>query len=297
MPDLERLVGAHRRRHRRSRASSSRCGAGWSCAAAAGELTGGGRWQRSGPAHRRDRRAAAAVRRCRRRRSRRRSTTTRARRSTRATSCGRASREELDHLRLITRDVRRFVAELEAGERERTGIKSLKVGYNRVFGYYIEVSKANAALAPEHYERRQSLVNAERYATPQLREYESADPAREGSRVRRSRRRSSGRSARRSPRRRRRCSRRRPRSPSSMSPARWPRRRRATATCGRRSNDGDAIEIRDGRHPMVERVAGGRRVRAERHAPVVGRRADRASSPGRTWRASRPTCGRSRSSC
>jgi len=81
--------------------------------------------------------------------------------------------EELDHLRLITRDVRRFLAEMEAGERERTGIKSLKIGYNRVFGYYIEISKANAALAPEHYERRQSLVNAERYATPQLREYES----------------------------------------------------------------------------------------------------------------------------
>ncbi len=80
---------------------------------------------------------------------------------------------ELDSLRLIRRDVRRFLAELEAGERERTGIKSLKIGYNRVFGYYIEVSKANAALVPEHYERRQSLVNAERYATPQLREYES----------------------------------------------------------------------------------------------------------------------------
>jgi DNA mismatch repair protein MutS len=81
--------------------------------------------------------------------------------------------DELDHLRLITRDVRRFLTELEAGERERTGIKSLKVGYNRVFGYYIEVSKANAALVPEHYERRQSLVNAERYATTQLREYET----------------------------------------------------------------------------------------------------------------------------
>ncbi|MHB8378172.1 MAG: DNA mismatch repair protein MutS [Dehalococcoidia bacterium] len=80
---------------------------------------------------------------------------------------------ELDSLRLIRRDVRRFLAELEAGERERTGIKSLKIGYNRVFGYYIEVSKANVALAPEHYERRQSLVNGERYATPQLREYES----------------------------------------------------------------------------------------------------------------------------
>jgi DNA mismatch repair protein MutS len=81
--------------------------------------------------------------------------------------------EELDRLRLIARDVRRFLAELEAGERERTGIKSLKVGYNRVFGYYIEVSKANVALAPEHYERRQSLVNGERYTTPQLREYET----------------------------------------------------------------------------------------------------------------------------
>jgi DNA mismatch repair protein MutS len=81
--------------------------------------------------------------------------------------------EELDGLRLISRDVRRFLAELEAGERERTGIKSLKVGYNRVFGYYIEISKANAAGVPEHYERRQSLVNAERYATPQLREYET----------------------------------------------------------------------------------------------------------------------------
>ncbi len=81
--------------------------------------------------------------------------------------------EELDALRLITRDVRRFLAELETGERERTGIKSLKIGYNRVFGYYIELSKANAALAPEHYERRQTLVNAERYVTPQLRDYES----------------------------------------------------------------------------------------------------------------------------
>jgi DNA mismatch repair protein MutS len=81
--------------------------------------------------------------------------------------------EELDRLRLLSRDVRRFLAELETGERERTGIKSLKIGYNRVFGYYIEVSKANLAGVPEHYERRQSLVNAERFATQQLREYET----------------------------------------------------------------------------------------------------------------------------
>jgi DNA mismatch repair protein MutS len=81
--------------------------------------------------------------------------------------------EELDSLRLITRDIRRFLAELEAGERARTGIKSLKIGYNRVFGYYIEVSKANLSMVPEHYERRQSLVNGERFATAQLRDYES----------------------------------------------------------------------------------------------------------------------------
>ncbi len=81
--------------------------------------------------------------------------------------------EELDSLRLISRDVRRFLAELETGERERTGIRSLKIGYNRVFGYYIEISKAGLTAVPEHYERRQSLVNAERFATPQLREYES----------------------------------------------------------------------------------------------------------------------------
>jgi DNA mismatch repair protein MutS len=81
--------------------------------------------------------------------------------------------EELDRLRLITRDVRRFLADLETGERERTGIKSLKIGYNRVFGYFLEVSKANASLVPQHYERRQSLVNGERYTTQQLREYET----------------------------------------------------------------------------------------------------------------------------
>jgi len=80
---------------------------------------------------------------------------------------------ELDSLRLLTRDVRRFLAELEAAERERTGIRSLRLGYNKVFGYYIEVSKANLALVPEDYERRQTLVGGERFVTPQLREYEA----------------------------------------------------------------------------------------------------------------------------
>ena len=81
--------------------------------------------------------------------------------------------QELDSLRTITRDTKRYVAELESSERERTGIRSLRVGYNKVFGYYIEVSKANLALVPDEYERRQTLVGGERYVTAQLKEYET----------------------------------------------------------------------------------------------------------------------------
>ncbi len=79
----------------------------------------------------------------------------------------------LDDLRGIQRDARRVLADLEQSERERTGIRSLKVGYNRVFGYYIEVSNAHQALIPADYQRRQTLTGAERYATPTLKEYES----------------------------------------------------------------------------------------------------------------------------
>ena len=81
--------------------------------------------------------------------------------------------EELDSLRVITRDTKRYLAELETHERERTGIRSLRVGYNKVFGYYIEVSKSNISLVPEEYERRQTLVGGERYVTSQLKEYET----------------------------------------------------------------------------------------------------------------------------
>ncbi len=58
-------------------------------------------------------------------------------------------------------------------ERQRTGIKSLKVGYNKVFGYYIEITQANSSIAPQEYIRKQTLVNAERYITPELKEYET----------------------------------------------------------------------------------------------------------------------------
>ncbi|HML98962.1 MAG TPA: DNA mismatch repair protein MutS [Tepidiformaceae bacterium] len=80
---------------------------------------------------------------------------------------------EIDSLRALTRDARGFLLGLERLERERTGIKTLKVGHNKVFGYYIEVSAANAALVPGHYQRRQTLVGAERYVTEELKEHES----------------------------------------------------------------------------------------------------------------------------
>ncbi|PZN07114.1 MAG: DNA mismatch repair protein MutS, partial [Bacillota bacterium] len=79
----------------------------------------------------------------------------------------------VDELRLAMREGRRWIASLEASERERTGIKSLKVGFNKVFGYYIEVTRANRHLVPDDYERRQTLANAERYVTPALKEMEA----------------------------------------------------------------------------------------------------------------------------
>jgi DNA mismatch repair protein MutS len=79
----------------------------------------------------------------------------------------------IDSLRELTRDARGYLLGLERLERERTGIRSLKVGHNRVFGYYIEVSASNAGLVPEHYQRRQTLVGAERYVTEELKEHES----------------------------------------------------------------------------------------------------------------------------
>jgi len=79
---------------------------------------------------------------------------------------------ELDELRAISTTGRQAIAAIEERERARTGIGSLKVRYNTVFGYYIEITKANQALAPADYERKQTLVNAERFTTPELKEYE-----------------------------------------------------------------------------------------------------------------------------
>jgi DNA mismatch repair protein MutS len=79
---------------------------------------------------------------------------------------------ELDELRTISTTGRQQIAAIEERERERTGIGSLKVRYNSVFGYYIEITKSNLSLAPADYERKQTLVNAERFTTPELKEHE-----------------------------------------------------------------------------------------------------------------------------
>src|SRR5690348_5420697 len=79
----------------------------------------------------------------------------------------------LDELRHLSRHSKQYLAEVEQRERTRTGIGSLKVKFNSVFGYYLEISNANLHLAPPDYERKQTLVNAERFTTPELKEYEA----------------------------------------------------------------------------------------------------------------------------
>ncbi len=80
---------------------------------------------------------------------------------------------ELDNLLIAVRDAKQWIADLERDERLETGIKNLKVGFNKVFGYYIEVTKSNLDAVPDTYIRKQTLVNAERYITPELKEYEA----------------------------------------------------------------------------------------------------------------------------
>lgn len=81
--------------------------------------------------------------------------------------------EELDNIIEMSRHAREWISNLENVERARTGIKSLKVGYNKVFGYYLEITHSNTLQVPAEYIRKQTLVNAERYITPEMKEYES----------------------------------------------------------------------------------------------------------------------------
>ena len=80
--------------------------------------------------------------------------------------------DELDQLRILSQDSKQIIAAMEERERKRTGIASLKIRFNQIFGYYIEVTKPNLHLVPADFERKQTLVNAERYTAPELREYE-----------------------------------------------------------------------------------------------------------------------------
>ncbi len=80
--------------------------------------------------------------------------------------------DELDHLRSLTRDSKEWLADLEAKESARTGIRNLRIKYNNAFGYFIEVTKSNLHLVPDDYIRKQTMTNAERYYTPELREKE-----------------------------------------------------------------------------------------------------------------------------
>ena len=79
---------------------------------------------------------------------------------------------ELDELRGISRGGKQRIAEMEEAERARTGISSLKIRYNRVFGYYIEISKSNLGSVPADYHRKQTIAGGERFITPALKEYE-----------------------------------------------------------------------------------------------------------------------------
>jgi DNA mismatch repair protein MutS len=81
--------------------------------------------------------------------------------------------QELDELRALSTSGKSFIAAIESRERRRTGITTLKVKFNNVFGYFIEISKANIKSVPSEYERKQTLTNAERYTTPELKEYEA----------------------------------------------------------------------------------------------------------------------------
>ena len=84
----------------------------------------------------------------------------------------RGFRADLDDLRDRSSQAKEYIAGLERTERERTGISSLKVGYNKVFGYYVEITKSKLSKVPADYIRKQTLVNAERFVTPALKEYE-----------------------------------------------------------------------------------------------------------------------------
>ena len=165
--------------------------------------------------------------------------------------------KEIDELRHISRSGKQVIAEMEEAERARTGISSLKVRFNRVFGYYIEVSKSNLHAVPADYIRKQTIAGGERFITPALKEYEEkvlgADErivARELELFEALRQRVAA------------------ESPRVLDTARalagstcWPALAETATACNYTKphvHDGDEIVATDVRHPVVERLAGGR---------------------------------------
>ena len=173
---------------------------------------------------------------------------------------------ELDELRSISRSGKQHIAQMEEAERARTGIASLKIRFNRVFGYYIEVSKSNLANVPADYHRKQTIAGGERFITPALKSYEEkvlgADErivereielfealrARVASQAPRIQDTARGAGRR-----------------STCSP-RWPRRRPSATTPSRSCMPATSSLATDARHPVVERRVPGR-VRPQRHRP------------------------------
>ena len=177
---------------------------------------------------------------------------------------------ELDELRLASRDAREYIAALERKERDKTGIKALKVGYNKVFGYYIEVSNSNLSQVPADYIRRQTLVGGERFFTPELKDYESLilNAKERIEEMERSLYRQV-------------CSQISERAQAVISLAEgvghidvFTALAEAASRYGYvkpRLIDGEGIEIKGGRHPVVERVMPPRYLRSQRHVFVYQR--------------------------
>ena len=202
---------------------------------------------------------------------------------------------ELDELRTISRSGKQVIAEMEERERARTGIASLKVRYNRVFGYYIEVSKSNLGAVPPDYHRKQTIAGGERFITPALKEYEEKvlgaderilereleifETLRAGGRRRGAAHSGDGARAR----RRSTSWRRSPRPPPSTTTS-----SRTSTTATSSSSSTRATRWSSGGSPAS---------RSCRTTSIsTARRVSSSSSPGRTWAASPPTCGRRRSS-
>jgi len=165
---------------------------------------------------------------------------------------------ELDHLVELATSGRKFIADLEQQEKERTGISSLKIRFNKVFGYYIEVTKPNLHLVPEHYHRKQTTANAERYETDELKKQEEAILRAQEDRVALENQIISGlmERVRESARRILEVASQIARSDVLASLAEVAG---SFSYCRPQVDEGEIIDIADGRHPVVERVLKGER--------------------------------------